>query len=239
MKKLDKNWLTSGLIDFEYKKYVLLAYLQEVKENFERIRLYPYLSDLVFHYQNLVSLKNDKELLFENFPKEISRADFEKLSLQYKKLINDDALMSEMEEIIFYAIPQVKNLLDEGKNIYEHVEENVEISPVGITPLRFDEGYLFICERHEQETQVYMYQITIFENANETFRAIHTHFLETVIKGFGKTFESLKIDVIQKYKQLPNPATYLIYSKLNFPMDETLLPIAKRLLVKHVNNTSL
>ena len=28
MEKLSKDWLTQGLIDFEYKKYVLMAYLQ-------------------------------------------------------------------------------------------------------------------------------------------------------------------------------------------------------------------
>lgn len=30
MKTLNHNWLTEGLIDFEYKKYILLSYLQEV-----------------------------------------------------------------------------------------------------------------------------------------------------------------------------------------------------------------
>ena len=57
MKKLEKDWLTSGLIDFEYKKYILLAYLQEVKGNFDSNKLYPHLSDLIFHYQNLLDLK--------------------------------------------------------------------------------------------------------------------------------------------------------------------------------------
>ena len=28
MKNLEKDWLTQGLIDFEYKKYILLSYLQ-------------------------------------------------------------------------------------------------------------------------------------------------------------------------------------------------------------------
>ncbi len=235
MKKLDENWLTQGLIDFEYQKYVLLAYLQEVKGNFDSVRLYPHLSDLVFHYQNLKSLKENKELIFENFPKKITKADFEKLHLHYKKMIKDDDLMEELEEIILYALPQVKKLLQEGKDIYEYVEENLEISPVGITPLRHQEGYLLIQEQNMREMRVYEYQMTIFESANETFRAIHTQFLENIVKSIGNTFESIKIDLIRKYQKLPNPATYLIASKLSFPLDETLLPVAKRMLVKYVN----
>ena len=55
MEKLSKDWLTQGLIDFEYKKYLLLAYLQKAKKSFEKVELYPFLADLVFHYRNLTS----------------------------------------------------------------------------------------------------------------------------------------------------------------------------------------
>ena len=52
MKKLSPDWITEKHIDFEYKKYVLLAYLQEVNMNFEKTHLYPFLADLVDHYRN-------------------------------------------------------------------------------------------------------------------------------------------------------------------------------------------
>jgi hypothetical protein len=234
MKQLNKNWLTEGLIDFEYKKYVLLAYLQEVKGNFDSVKLFPHLSDLVFHYQNLLSVKHNKDLLYENFPKEISKADFEKLKLQYKRLVEDDDLMRELEEIIFYAIPQIKILLDEGKDLYESVEENLEISPVGITPLNYQEGYFFISEQNVRDLQIYEYQLSVFENANENFRGIHIRFLETVAKSITNTFENVKLDLVRRYQKLPNPATYIIYCKSSFPMNETLLPVAKRMLVRYV-----
>ena len=82
MMLLNENWLTQGLMDLEYKKYILLAYMNEVKQNFGTRRLYPFLSDLVFHYNNLKTLKENKKLIFQNFPKEISKADFEKLEIQ-------------------------------------------------------------------------------------------------------------------------------------------------------------
>jgi hypothetical protein len=53
MERLKDGWLTEGLIDFEYKKYQLMAYFKHVKESFNRVELYPFLSDLVFHYRNL------------------------------------------------------------------------------------------------------------------------------------------------------------------------------------------
>lgn len=237
MKTLDRNWLTEGLIDFEYKKYILLAYLQEVKSSFSQKKLYPYLSDLIFHYQNLVSIKENKNLIYENFPKQISKADFEKLTLSYKKVIQDDAFMSDLEEIIGYSIPKFKEMLHEGKDMYEWVEENMNITPIGLSPLYPDEGYMFLSEPYKTETKIYQYQMTIFENAHEKYRGVHTMFLESFKKGVGITFENVKIDLIRRYKQLPNPATYLVESKIVCPLDETLLPIAKRLLVKYISHS--
>lgn len=235
MNTLSKDWLTQGLIDYEYKKYILLAYLQKVKKRFAAICLYPQLSDLIFHYQNLQDLKQNKELLFENFPKEISKADFDKLKLEYKNIIENDELMKEMEEIIAFAMPEIENTMREGKEIYEYVEKNLEISPVGITPLRFDEGYFFIQERNKRELQIFEYRLTIFDNANEKFRAIQTFFLESIRKDLGITLENIKLDLIRRYAKMPNPATYFILSHTPVPLQETLLPVAKRLLVRYVS----
>ena len=69
MEKLSNDWLTQGLIDFEYKKYLLLAYLQTVKSSFGKGELYPFLADLVFHYRNLQALKENKSLIREAFPR--------------------------------------------------------------------------------------------------------------------------------------------------------------------------
>ena len=238
MKELNKNWLTEGLVDSEYKKYILLAYLKTVKENFNEKKLYPYLSDLLFHYRNLLSIKENKQLIHENFPKQVSKADFEKLQIIYKELVNDDSVMAELEEILSFSIPKFKEHLTEGKDIYEEIEHKIEISPVGISPLYPDEGYLFFYQDHAKETKVYQYQITIFENAEERFRGVHTSFIESFRKGLGITFESIRIDLVKKYKMLPNPATYLINSRITVPFDESLLPIAKRLLVKHIYNAN-
>ncbi|CAN5249079.1 hypothetical protein BH23BAC1_BH23BAC1_48430 [soil metagenome] len=238
MKELNKNWLTDGLIDFEYKKYLLLAYFKEVKKNFNESRLYPFLSDLIFHYQNLLTIKEHKKLIYDNFPQVITKADFEKLKISYEKIIQDDNVMQEIEDILSFSIPQFKTLLDEGKDLYDFVEKHVEIMPIGISPLYAFEGYLLINQNHVREMDVYRYQITVFENANEKFRGVHTEYIESEAKGIGRTFEQMKLDLIKRYKEMPNPATYMILTHVKFPYQHTLLPIAKRLLVKYINTSS-
>lgn len=234
MDHLSKDWLTQGLIDFEYKKYVLLAYLKTVNESFSRVQLYPFLADLVFHYRNLLAVKENKTLIRESFPKELSVEEFKKLELSYRQMIEDDAIMSELESIIEFALPQIKDSLHEGSVIYEFVESKCEISPVGVTPLYGNEGYLFITQPPESETNVYRYQVSIFESNDEQLRSLNTQFIDRVEKSPANTYENIKLSLIRQFKDLPNPATYLILSKMKFPFSETLMPVVKRLFVKHI-----
>ena len=103
MKTLSETWFADGYIDFELKKYTLLAYLQEVSKYFNENKLYPQLADIIFHYNNLVAFRENKKYLQEQFPKNLTGIQMEKLQLLYEQMIEDDELMQELEEIIHYS----------------------------------------------------------------------------------------------------------------------------------------
>jgi hypothetical protein len=238
MDKLKDNWLTDGLIDFEYKKYQLLAYFKNVKDSFKRVELYPFLSDMIFHYRNLILLKENKTLIRESFPKELSPESLKNMVLNYRRIIEDDLVMQEIESIMEYALPQFKDSLEEGSFIYEYVESKCEISPIGLTSLYLDEGYLFVTQPPEIETNVYRYQATFFNQSAEPLRGIHTEFLLTAERSLSNTYENLKLNLIKQFAALPNPSVYLVSSKVRFPYVQTLMPVAKRLLVKQITKAA-
>jgi hypothetical protein len=235
MEKLDKDWLTQGWIDFEYKKYVLLAYLKSVKEKFQVPMLYPEFSDILFHYTNLHRIKENKRILYDGFPNELTGAELENLRLSYQKMVEDDDVMKELEDIITYALPQIKAALDYGKEIYEQIERNIEFSQVGLSPLYTAEGYLLLSQGNLRETVIYRYQLSIFNKANEHYRGIHTSYIDTMTRSISTTFENMKLELVKKYKDLPNPATYLVRTNYYYPIEETLLPITKRYLIRKVS----
>lgn len=235
MTKLNHDWITEGLIDFEYKKYVLLAYLKDVRGRFNESELYPFLSDLVFHYSNLKKIKDQKQLLYSQFPESLSKADFEKLKISYKKIVEDDAVMAQLQEIISYAIPRIDSAIKEGKEIYDFVEENMEFSPVGLTPIYDQEGYLFLNRDAERQVSIYRYAVSVFESSNEKYRGISTTYVGDEFQDFSRTYEKIKLDLAKRFSDLPNPASFLAVSKLSFPKSQTLLPIAKRLLIRYVS----
>ncbi|MCC5944274.1 MAG: hypothetical protein JJT94_05015 [Bernardetiaceae bacterium] len=235
MQKLDPNWLTQGLIDFEYKKYTLLAYLQHAKNELDNAKLYPVFADLIAHYQNLQQLKNQKNGLADKFPKKISNADWEKLTLSYEKILKDDEIMQELEDILEFSIPRMDQALKTGKTLYEEVESKLAFEPIGLIPIYFREGYLVLSAYHIQNNfYLYRYQMTIFERAEERFRALHLQYLDTLHKQLGQTYENLKIQLARQNPDLPNPAMFRIEAKQNFPYQASVLPVAKRLLVRQL-----
>jgi hypothetical protein len=238
MKVLNLNWLTDGILDFEYKKYVLLAYLSAIKTEFSEKKLYPAFTDLLFHYQNLLEVKNNKQLIFEQFPQRISKADFQNLQLLYQSIVEDDETMKVIEEIVFYAIPLFDKAVTDGKEIYDYFAQNIEIAPVGITPFYTNEGYALVNEYALKETKVYRYQITIFENIREKYRGINMEYIETIPYSLTNTHENIKGNLAKKYDKLPNPATFAVISKVPCPFEHALLPIAKRSLVQYVSKLS-
>jgi hypothetical protein len=129
----------------------------------------------------------------------------------------------------------MKSTIFNGTEIYEFVEENIDISPVGIMPLDTQEGYFFLSTGKRNHTLVYHYRLSIFEKHDEKYRSIKTAFIDNRQRSISTTYEHIKSELIRYRRELPNPAVYSIETELQFPVDETLLPVAKRSLVKYIS----
>jgi len=235
MKNLSETWFAEGRIDFELKKYTLLAYLQEVNKYFNENKLYPQLADIIFHYHNIIAFRENKKYLQEHFPRKLTGVQLEKLQILYKQMLEDDELMQELENIIHYAASRIKRTISSGTEIYEFVEEKIDITPVGIIPLDIHEGYFFLSSGNTKHTSVYHYRLSIFEKHDEKYRSMRILFIDDRTRSFSTTYEHIKAELIRKHKHLPNPAVYSIETSLSIPVEETLLPVAKRSLVKFIS----
>ncbi|GAC1421184.1 MAG: hypothetical protein NVS1B13_18930 [Flavisolibacter sp.] len=238
MKQLSETWFAEGYIDFELKKYTLLAYLKEINTYFNENKLYPQLADLIFHYNNIVAFRENKKYLQEHFPKKLTGLQIEKLQLLYEQMIADSELIQELEDIITYSAQEMKTTISNGAEIYEFVENKLTIMPIGLVPLDIQEGYFFLSSGNTKATRVYQYRLSFFEKHDEKFRSIKTSYLDMQQRSLVYTYEHIKSDLIRSRTDLPNPAVYSIETELSFPVEETLLPVAKRFLVKHIASES-
>jgi hypothetical protein len=235
MRTLPKNWITEGLIDFEYKKYQLLAYLQEAEREFQAIKLYPMLSDLIDHHRLLNELNEGKTELSKLFPKALNGIDLHSAQLQYQPKVQDGEVMKEISQITEFALPRISRQIEEGKTIYNFVEEQVEFEPIGILPIYNREGFLLITRESSSDIHAFRYKSNILQLAGEKFRSITFWLLGIFQKNLVNTLEKLKMQLIREVKELPNPATWRVHSPHVFPIEETLIPLSKRLLLQHVS----
>ncbi len=235
MKNLSETWFIEGNIDFEAKKYTLLAYLQQVNGYFDAKKLYPQMADVVFHYNNIMSFKQNKNFLQKQFPKRLTGLQIQKLELLYEEIIADSEIMAELEDITNYALSKIKKTVDLGAELYDYVEEKFRIEPVGILPLQNTEGYFLLSSSGYHFTRVYYFYISFFEKQNDKYRAVKSQYVAEWERNIVNTYENIKLTLIKERKNLPTPAVYAIETPLVYPIEETLLPIAKRCLVRYLS----
>ena len=235
MKKLEKNWITAPIIDTEYKQYVLLAYLQEIKKSYNELKIYPHLSELIDQYCELVQLKDNQLSLADKFPKTLKGIDVQDVKMVFAKEMTEENWIEEISHIIEMAIPFLQETIQQGKNIYEELEKNIYVEPVGVAPLKNDEGYFILNASGFQETLVYGYKVSLFETPDDKYRAIHTHYAAAFVKNLSVTNHYIKLEMIRQYPALPHPSVYAFESNYALPVDATYLPIAKRMITRIAN----
>lgn len=228
MEKLSNDWFLEGHLDFEYKKYLLLAYLQHVSRQFAEVRLYPSFADLIFHYQNLDQFRNHKQQFYERFPKRLSEEEFRKLRLVREAEVEDQEELKEIDQLIDFALPSIKAHLREGKEIYDYIDEQIRIEPIGITPLYRKEGYVFLDVNPMHQVKVFQYRIIFLENADANYHGISLEMVDAYRRTLVQTYEAKKKELIRHRRELPNPATWLVSAQHPLPEEASLLPVTKR-----------
>jgi hypothetical protein len=231
MATLSENWLTEDLMDFEYKKYLVLAYLQNVKTHFKEQKLYPDFAELISHYQNLMILKNNTTNLENNFKKTLKGIDFANFKLQYKSVVDDESL-NELKQIIAFTEPLFKNELGIGKNIFDFAEQHIMSDHIGILPIYKTEGYFILLPYQSKQVIVYSYGFSKINLLQQEVYGLNTQYFSTYTLSLLNHLDKLKLDIIDSNPELPNPAVYVFKAKTNLPNEETFLPIAKRMLYK-------
>ena len=235
MEKLNINTFISAASDSEMSQYLVLATLKNSLEQFHKNKLYPPFGELVELNQNLLSLLNKRSDLSGKMPSKLMGFDFENKRLIYEKEQFNETEMNKIFEFIEWARPKIKEGLDEGKAIYDFVDENIKIEEIGIMPLYKDEGYFLIPDIKNKVYHVFRFELSIISSSDVPLRSLKTNFVETFESQINDlAVDNIKLELIKKYPELPNPATYNVLINIDFPFDETVLPISKRKLMRQL-----
>ncbi len=232
MERMTLEWFISGPQDMELRQYRVLQGLKGYFEQFAHNRLYPYLAELIQLLEGLEDLAQKRGDLRRQFPQRLKEIDPEKSTLIFEQIHGESADLQQTMELIDWAIPQVKKAIEEGMHIYNFVDEHISIEEVGIMPSYRQEGYWLVPDLRAAQLNLLRYEVSLFSSASERYRALKTVVLESLAEGAIKLpSESVKLLLMRKYQDLPNPATYRCAVDMDFPYSETVLPVGKRKLM--------
>ncbi len=234
MFRLSLQTYIDGIRDPEGGRYRILAGIQEARADFNANRLYPTLAELVGLYRTITTILEAGDGLSGG--RRIVGLDL----ANRKVLFGQEGISREetavIEEAMRWSLPHLEGAIEEGKTIHNFVEEQAHLEEVGLLPSYIDEGYLLVPDLLRGELHVIRYEMSIFTQADERYRGLRTTLVHSVRLGEIESNPwSIKQHLIRNLSDLPNPATYSFESGVDFPYEETLLPIARRKLLARIS----
>lgn len=236
MKKLSPTWLTDGPIDYEYNKYILLDYMQYINDQIDKKRIYPHITDLRNHYDQIIQLKHKKMIMDNSFKKELIGFDFTEYNLKYKELVNDNTHLNQLEKTINFAVPKFVKAIDTLTELGDQLQSQLIVEQVGTSASYINEGFLFL---RKNKVYVYEYKINIIIGAQydafdpSRYKDLDLKLVDKYDRGV--TYQDIKLEVTRHYDTFIHAAAYSIETPVRLPLKETYLPLAKKALINHLH----
>jgi len=237
---METSWIFHEPIDFEHKQYVLLAYLQKIKKNLNSFKLYPNFQQISLHLANINLVIEKGQYVTLN--RQIKEPDDEILITDLVPLnvpIFSKQELDELFKICLFASEKLKNEFNQAKAIWEIANDSISIEVLqNKNSVSKKEGLFYI----ENDDNFVLYEFIIKpikKNSVETKNLIKK-VCESSDSLFEGCFTGLKKTLI---KNLDNETIHknLILFKVThtnqFPLRETLLPIAKRKVMNYINQS--
>lgn len=231
MDALKFNPFLSSETDWELNQYKILGAIKIYRNEFRKKRIYPSLDDLLklnTLLENLLIQNNNHP---DSFDEEI-----EELNLNNKELFIDSFEKTHPDPQIFFdlvkwALPYIKEVIEEGIVLYDFVERNIKIYQMGVLPAGKDEGYFIVPDNIEQIMQVHRFKCSLYSSNGKSSGNMNTRYLESIDKSIFNSPELIKHYLVNTYKDYSNHAAFFCLTDLDFPFKESLFPVAKRKLI--------
>jgi len=232
---METDWLFQEPIDFEHKKYVLLAYFKKIDEKLNQNKLYPTFIELSLHLASLQTLIKEHVVLSTN--KNFTSYDDEVLlkELTAKSIPNlSDKDMNEVNKIIKHSSDKFLEYFNIVKSywtiIYDSIELNVKRNRKSISKPK---GYMVYTETETNKIFVWEYVLNPLSPSIDEY-SIKLNLIydgNKKVLSLNKILESNSNFTEREKKTAP---VFDFKSSVIYPIEETLLPLFKRKMLAYV-----
>jgi hypothetical protein len=226
--KLNSSWVFRRPIDFEYNKYVALNYIKSSEHRLNDLKIYPDLHDITLNLINIASIGKDSKTIsltrkLNEYDDEIELGDFKYDEIP--ELMTKDK--NEVNRTINFTYPKFLDLFNFAKSIWTLAFENIDVKLKKNKSALSSTGYLYFFDKAKKLLYIYSFDILLNDGKYST----NSSFNEIYCGDYGKislisVFDKLKEKGYDTTKQ-----TYEVITTQEFPVRETILPIAKRKII--------
>ena len=232
MERLTLETFIYAAEDPEYSQYRVLAIIKNYLEELHHSKLYPVFSDLIEVNNSLSAILQQRKNFSESLHRRIIGFNIKDKEVIYERTENLKDKLLRVFDFIKWAMPKIEEGLKEAKAIYDFVDNSIKVKEVGIIPLYKKEGYFVIKNNLKGTLNIYKYEMHIIPS-NVSLRTLKTSLVDVIDEEESRlVLKNLKLELTSRYTAMPNPAIYFFETEIDFPFKETVLPIAKRKLMK-------
>ncbi len=225
--------------DPEGAQYQLLARKQLAMDAFAKNIVYPHLAEMVGMYNTLVGLTDQIDRLRTDARGVLKGIDLSEGALMYDKTAFTGGEILAIESFVEWALPHIRTAIDEGRTVFEFVDEHMKVAEVGVVPTYQEEGYLLIPNSLQETLHVVKYELSVYTSLSENYRSLKTRVVREIPFGaVAPPPATIKMQLVEENSDLPNPATFLAVTDIEFPFAGTVLPIAKRKLMERLSSSA-
>jgi hypothetical protein len=206
MQMLTNDWLTNDPIDFEYKKYVLLAYNQRQIKFHNEKKIYPYFTDIIDKLKIVNEFLHNIKLLEDSNVK-IVDINWIKKTLNYASKI-DDSSLDEIKSTARYSKEVLVDLYSKYRTLLDSVDESIVVSGCRTEIFNLYNGYIIL--KYDGREKILEYNV---------YRKLipHPHFV----------LKTSKANINEYYTKRYVRNVFDVIFKEHYPMKESILPIYK------------
>jgi hypothetical protein len=217
----------------EHKQYTLLAYIQSVDKAFRQWSLQPHLQsilDISTSMKMFLTKRTDTAKAFRSYLERNKMDDVEGLM----RLHGENNTKPETKlilDLLEWTRPLLDDVLEEGERLWEFLKSQFEVSYTGPFPPTKSEGYILFHIKGTDYVMVHSYAMTTISVEDDSrYRGFILRRRDDAKAIFDEdgnvNFDEVRISL----NHLLNEYLYVTVTfPVEIPIDETLLPMMKRI----------
>jgi hypothetical protein len=222
------SWLIDGPVDYELKKYKMLAILSRMRADLKHNLVWSVIQDvenqldLLYHTKYEIEVKEEKSRIAKDI-------DFFNFEIIYETAnnvtITNDSII---DNIISDAILEFGEVYMEARELWRSIEKNITLTWIPKKQTHLNKGYIII---PFEDGICYAYEFGLLSKSANSWRDVKLSLVET--------FNYSSDNLINFCNDFQNKENTLMFARMRMqikgiPLDEAIVPISKQILFSNL-----